>query len=106
MDLPEASRRLDALLYNVLIMNVKGTKNAILQCVAFPSYVQARIVLHKHMALSASHRKTQAFSRMDRLDYKADPHAFEVQAIGAYRELTRCQVHNQGLCYVPGHEGV
>ena len=84
MDLPEASRQLDALLYNILIMNVKGTKNSILQCMALPSYVQARIVLHKHMALSASHMKTQAFSRMDRLDYNSDPHSFEVQAISAY----------------------
>ena len=94
MDLPEASRRLDAPLYNVLIMNVKGTENSILQCVAFPPYVQARIVLHKHMALSASHRKTQAFSRMDRLDYKSDPHSFEVQAISAYRELldAKCSI--------------
>ena len=37
--LPERSISLDTLLYNVLVMNVKGTKKSLLRCVTFPSYM-------------------------------------------------------------------
>ena len=36
--LSEEAKTLDALLYNVLRMNVKGTKQSLLSCVTFPSY--------------------------------------------------------------------
>ena len=65
MDLPEASRKLDALLYNDILMNVKGTKSALLRCVKFPSYVLARIVLHRHMDISRNDRKSKAIARVD-----------------------------------------
>ena len=66
MDSPRASRVLDGIMYNVLLMNVKGTKSALLRCVPFPSYVLARIVLHKHMWLSrvkVPHHLSFFFSR-------------------------------------------
>jgi hypothetical protein len=88
MNLPPESRTLDALLYNVLLMNVKGSKNALLRCVASPSYVYGKIVLNKHMDISRSERKTRAFSHMDELKCRGDPHAFEVKAVGAWREIT------------------
>jgi len=81
MDLPKASRILDGMLYNVLLMNVKGTKSALLRCVKFPSYVLARIVLHKHMDISRNERKTKAIAAVDMLSYNGDPHAFQVQAV-------------------------
>ena len=86
MDLPKASRVLDGMLYNVLLMNVKGTKSALLRCVKFPSYVLARIVLHKHMDISRNERKTKAIAAVDMLSYTGDPHAFQVQAVTSFRE--------------------
>ena len=47
-DLPVAARTLDAMLYNIFKMSIKGSKQALLQCVTFPSYVQAVIVLVEH----------------------------------------------------------
>ena len=38
-DLPVAARILDAMLYNIFKMSIKGSKQALLQCVTFPSYV-------------------------------------------------------------------
>ena len=38
-ELPEATRELDGILYNILLMNLKGSKNALLFCVKDPSYV-------------------------------------------------------------------
>ena len=40
-DLPQEAKTLDALLYNVLRMNIKGSKQSVIACVTFPSYVQA-----------------------------------------------------------------
>ena len=47
-ELPLAARTLDAMLYNIFKMSIKGLKQALLQCATFPSYVQAVIVLVKH----------------------------------------------------------
>ena len=101
-DLPEESRKLDPLLYNILLMNVKGVKNSLLHCVSFPSYVQARIVLHKHMAISSSDRKTQAFKLMDQLTYRSDPHDFEVRAVTAFKELldSNCKIKDYAMTRV------
>ena len=38
-DLPEEARVLDGMLYNIFKMCIKGSKQAILECVTFPSYV-------------------------------------------------------------------
>ena len=102
MELPLESRNLDALLYNVLLMHVKSSKNALLQCVTFPSYVQAKIVLNKHMDISRSDRKSRAFAHMDTLTYKGDPHAFEVHAVSAWRELieSNCSIKDYAMTRV------
>ena len=47
-ELPIAALKLDALLYNIFKLSIKGSKQALLQNVTFPSYVQAVIVLVKH----------------------------------------------------------
>ena len=57
-----------------------------LRCVPFPSYVLARIVLHKHMDISKNDRKTKAIARVDRLCYTGDPHTFQVEAVTALNE--------------------
>lgn len=55
-DLTDQTKTLDAMLYNVLRMNVKGSKGSLLSCVTFPSYVQAICVLEKHMSISRMDR--------------------------------------------------
>lgn len=55
-ELPEEARTLDRMLYNVLRMSIKGSKQSVLACVTFPSYVQAVCVLDKHMAISRLRR--------------------------------------------------
>ena len=86
MDIPKASRVLDGMLYSVLLMNMKGTKSALLSYVKFPSYVLPRIVLHKHMDISRNERKTKAIAVVDMLSYNGDPHAFQVHAITSFRD--------------------
>ena len=51
-ELSEDTRALDALLYNVLKINVKGSRNSLIPCVTFPSYIQAMCVLSKRMDIS------------------------------------------------------
>ena len=47
-DLPAAARKCDAILYNIFKLSIRGSKQALLKSVTFPSYVQAVIVLVKH----------------------------------------------------------
>ena len=56
MELPEASRTLDGLLYNVLKMVIKGTNAALLNCIRNPAYVQTICVLFNHMGPSGVDR--------------------------------------------------
>jgi hypothetical protein len=79
--LPEESKDLDQLLYNVIIMNVKGTKASLLSCVAFPSYVQVMCVLAKHVDISHMQRKTKAIHDMDGLTYKGDVQKYQIEAM-------------------------
>ena len=65
-DLLAESRALDGLLYNVLLMNVKGSANTLLECVQHPSYIQGMIVLVKHIDISRSDRKARAFEGVDK----------------------------------------
>jgi hypothetical protein len=98
-DMPEASRSLDALLYNILKMNVKGSKNALLSCVQYPSYVQAVSVLVKHMDISRNDRKTRAFDSADKLTFTGDVHAYQIAAIGVVKELfdAKCTIMDFAL---------
>ena len=81
------ARELDALLYNVLRMCVKGAKSVLLECVQFPSYVQGIIVLTRHHDISRNDRITQAYAGMDDLSYNGDVCAWQAQAVKAVREL-------------------
>lgn len=85
--LSKESRTLDSMLYNVLRVNVKGSKNALLSCVKFPSYVQAICVLYKHMDISRNDRKLRALEAADRLTYKGDVQVYMVDAVRIIREL-------------------
>jgi hypothetical protein len=87
MDLPQASRTLDGLLYNVLKMVIKGSKAALLMCVMFPSYVQAVCVLVNHMDISKYDRITRSIFELDKLTYTGDVHAFQVTAMNVIREV-------------------
>ena len=57
---------LDQRLYSVLQQCIKGSRAAILEQVICPSYVQAVIVFHQHLNLSASDRKVRALDSISR----------------------------------------
>ena len=87
MQLPEKSRELDGLLYNVFKMVVKGSKSGIITCVLFPSYIQAVCVLVEHMNISKYDRITRSIFALDRLTYTGDVHKFQVSAMDVIREV-------------------
>jgi hypothetical protein len=72
IDFSAEEKALDGMLYNVLKMNVKGTKNEMLRHVSFPSYVQGMCVLYKHVDICSVGRKIIAFEKMDQLQFKGD----------------------------------
>ena len=84
-DFKAEEKALDSMLYNVLVMNVKGTKNEMLRHVA--SYVQGVCVLYKHVDICAVGRKTNAFEQMDQLQFKGDIQSYQIDAITAIQEL-------------------
>ena len=86
-DFTAEEKALDGMLYNVLKMNVKGTKNEMLRHVSFPSYVQGMCVLFKHVDICAVGRKTIAFEKMDQLQFKGDIQSYQIDAINAIQEL-------------------
>jgi len=89
-DLSDGAKSLDAMLYNILKMSIKGSKQALLKSVTFPSYVQAVCVLAKHMGISRMKRIMAAFNRMDTLQYTGDTTLFQSQFLAAKRELDSC----------------
>ena len=86
-DLPQESKTLDALLYNVLKINVKGSRNSVISWVTFPSYVQAMCVLSKHMDISKTDRIMRALGAWDKLTFKNDVAAFQTEVMALKREL-------------------
>ena len=86
-DFSAEEQALDGMLYNVLKMNVKGSKNEMLRHVSFPSYVQGMCVLYKHVDICAVGRKTMAFDKMDELQFKGDIQSYQIEAISAIQEL-------------------
>ena len=93
LELPEASRTLDGLLYNVLKMVIKGSKASLLSCVRNPSYVQAIYVLVNHMELSKFERILRALNSLDGLAWKGDVHEYQVDVMNAVREVRSCQAN-------------
>lgn len=91
-DLSDESRNLDAQLYNILKMNVKGTKNALLSCVSFPSYVQAVCVLSKHVDISRLDRMVRIIDRWESTRYQGNVQDFQVQVMANLRELNNCNL--------------
>ena len=92
-DLQQESRELDAMLYNVLLMNVKGSKNGLLLSVTFPSYIQGMIILHKHMDLSRLDRIMNAFAELQKLTFQGDVAQFQTQFMSLERELDNCKAN-------------
>ena len=86
-DLPEEARDLDSHLYNVLKMCVKGSKNVLLQCVKFPSYIQGMCILYKHCDISRNDRISRSFDDMDTLSFDGDAQRWEIDAISRVRNL-------------------
>ena len=94
------ARALDAMLYNMFKMSVRGTKQQLLTCVSFPSYVQAVIVLTKHLSISRMQRMMAAFAKMDALTFNGDVLAFQTQFLSAKRELdnTKASIAEYTIC--------
>ena len=90
-DFPREAKELDGLLYNILRMNVKGTKHCILDNVTFPSYIQGMIVLDKHMNISRMDRVMAAFTTFNTIKYNGNALGFMTSFLGAARELDMCQ---------------
>ena len=93
VDLPEEAKVLDGMLYNIFRMCIKGSKQAVLHCVTFPSYVQAVCVLTKHMSISRMRRISAAFERIDSLSYQGDTQKFQSDFLSAKRELDNCNAN-------------
>jgi hypothetical protein len=90
-DLPDVSKKLDAVLYNILRMNIKGSIASLLNFVRFPSYVQAICILVKSMDLSRLDRIMAAFSAFDKLAYTGDAMLYQSSFMGIKREMDSCQ---------------
>ena len=71
-------------------MNVKGTKQALLDNVTFPSYIQGTIVLDKHMNISKMDRNMAAYGTFDNLKWKGNALDFQATVMAAKRELNPC----------------
>ena len=99
-DLPDAAKELDQTLYNILRLNVKGSKNALLSHVTFNSYVQGVIVLHHHINISRMDRIIRAFNQMDKCVFKGSALAFQTEFLGLRRELDVCgaTMQHYSLC--------
>ncbi len=103
-DLPEEAEALDEVLYNVMRMNIKGSKSALLNCVTFPCYVQAAmIVLDKHMSISRIQRMMSAFTAMEQLAFAGDVMVFQTQFISLKRELDNCKASTMECQYTGVH---
>ena len=89
-DLPDEAKELDRTLYNIIRLNVKGSKQQLLICVTFPSYVQAVLILDKHMNISKMDRIMAAFTAFDKLVYKGNALQFQTEFMSLKRELDRC----------------
>jgi hypothetical protein len=89
-EFPHEARDLDSMLYNILRMNVKGTKQALLDNVTFPSYIQGMIVLDKHMNISKMDRIMAAYGTFDDLKWKGNALDFQTTVMTAKRELDLC----------------
>jgi hypothetical protein len=98
-DLPAGAQTLDAQLYNVLRMAVKGGKRVLLECVQFPSYVQAICVLFRHADISRNDRITHAFDGMDQLVFNGDVLKWQSDAVRKLRELfdSKASIMHYGL---------
>ena len=86
-ELSEDTRALDALLYNVLKINVKGSRNSLIPCVTFPSYVHAMCVLSKHMDISKTDRILRAIGAWDKLLFKGNVASYQTEVMSLKREL-------------------
>ena len=98
---PEA-RNLDKRLFSILKTNIKGSKQALLKSVLFPSYVQGIIILSKHMDICRQDRKTRAFEAVERLQFTGDVQKFQVEAATTIRELfsAKCTIMDFALSRV------
>ena len=104
---------LDQRLYSVLQQCIKGSRAAILEQVICPSYVQAVIVFHQHLNLSASDRKVRALDSISTLRFSGDTHLYQIEATKRIRELmdSRCTMEDWILfvlmrSFDAGHEHI
>ena len=80
-------RDLDGMLHSVLKMSIKGSKKVLLECVQFPSYIQAICVLYRHSDISRNDRITRAFDVVDQLSFNGDVTVWQADVVKAVREI-------------------
>jgi len=90
-DLPEVSKKLDAVLYNILRSCLRGSIAALITHVRFPSYVQAVCILVKAMDLSRLDRVMAAFEAFDKLAYTGNALLFQTTFMAIKREMDSCR---------------
>ena len=106
--LPEKSKALDKTMFNVLSLNLKGSKAALLSCVQSESYVQAVCVLYRHIDLAKSDRKTKAFESMSNLKHNGDVQVWQVATVVNIKELfdSHCSIMDYALhCVMKSLDG-
>ena len=88
------------MLYNIFKLSIKGSNQSLLQCVTFPSYVQAVIVLVKHMDISRMRRIGHAFSGLQNLFFHGHVLRFQSDFLAVKRELdtTRASIAHLIMC--------
>jgi hypothetical protein len=91
-DLSNGAQKLDALMYNVLKLHIKGSKKHLLESTAFESYVQAMMILDKHCDISGTDRKTKALAALEGLEFKGDVQTWQIDCIRRIKELMDSKV--------------
>ena len=102
------AKALDNHMYTVMQMNVKGSKAALLAHVTFSSYVQAMIVLHKHIDISSNSRKTEALESIDNLKLNGTVQQWALDSVSKFQELrdSKVTIEDYGLfCLVKSLAG-
>ena len=102
------AKALDNHMYTVMQMNVKGSKAALLAHVTFSSYVQAMIVLHKHIDISSNSRKTEALESIDNLKLNGTVQQWALDSVSRFQELrdSKVTIEDYGLfCLVKSLDG-
>lgn len=108
-DLSDKAKALDGHIFSLMMMYVKGGQLNLLNFVTFPSYVQASILLTKHMAISSNSRKRESLKNMEALDLKnGDIKQWAIDSVERFNEMLDSGVTIQDfglMCLVGSLDG-